>query len=260
MAVRSARRDARAAVIATVAFVSCVALLPLGALPALLLAWLAVATVGALAGVAPLRLARRAGIALPFALAALPVVFTRGDELLWSGALGPISASISGAGLRIVATAAIKAWISVQASLLLVERHSIESIAGSLRRLRLPEALATGIGLTVRYLSLLRDEATRMIRARAARSASPVAGTPGGRIGGTIAWRARTTGNLAGALFLRAYARATRVEEAAAARGATGSLSIGMPPEADPRLVPKLIGTALGAATLLLLGAILPRL
>jgi len=80
------------------------------------------------------------------------------------------------------------------------------------------------------------------------------------RIGGTIAWRARTTGSLVGSLFLRAYSRAQRIEEAAASRGATGSLSIGTMPAADPRLTLKVIGVLLLVLTLTLAGALLPRL
>ena len=62
----------------------------------------------------------------------------------------------------------------MQLAVLLVRRYPIESIVGSLRALRLPDAIATGAGLTVRYLELLRGEAARMVRARAARSASPI--------------------------------------------------------------------------------------
>jgi cobalt/nickel transport system permease protein len=119
--------------------------------------------------------------------------------------------------------------------------------------------IATSAGLTIRYLELLRDEARRMLRARTARSASPV-GVGRERIGGSISWRARTTGSLVGSLFLRAYARAQRIEEAAASRGATGSLSIGTLPPADPRLTLKLIGVLLLVLALTLCGALLPRL
>jgi energy-coupling factor transporter transmembrane protein EcfT len=80
------------------------------------------------------------------------------------------------------------------------------------------------------------------------------------RIGGTIAWRARTTGSLVGSLFLRAYSRAQRIEEAAASRGATGSLSIGTMPTADPRLTLKMIGMLFMVLTIVLCGALLPRL
>lgn len=253
------QRDARAAIIATLATALAIALLPLGSYPAHALAWIGVATAAALAGIAPLALARRGALALPFMLAALPLVFTRSDELLWSGAIGPLSLGVSGAGLRVLLTTAAKSWISVQLAVLLVRRYPIESIVGSLRALRLPDALATGAGLTVRYLDLLRDEATRMIRARSARSASPI-GTGGERAGGSISWRARVTGNLAGSLFLRAYARAARIEEAATARGATGSLSLGNLRVADPRFAMKSLLAVAAFAAITVAGAVLPRL
>ena len=254
----SSRSDARAAIITTLSVALGIALLPAGSYLAYVVVWFGVATAAALSGIAPLTLARRGAIALPFILAALPLLFTRSDELLWSGTVGPATLSVSGAGLRILLTAAAKAWISVQLAILLVRQHPIESIVGSLRALRLPDALATGTGLTVRYLDLLRGEASRMLRARSARSASPL-GTTRAQVGGTIPWRARVTGNLTGALFLRAYARATRVEEAANARGATGSLSLGALRERDPRFGAKSGLAMVLFALIAIAGAVLPR-
>jgi energy-coupling factor transporter transmembrane protein EcfT len=65
---------------------------------------------------------------------------------------------------------------------------------------------------------------------------------------------------LVGSLFLRAYSRAQRIEEAAASRGATGSLSIGTMPTADPRLALKVLGLLMVTLLLTLAGALLPRL
>ena len=186
-------------------------------------------------------------------------MFLRNDELLWAGSVGPLNLQVSGAGLRIALTALLKAWISVQASVLLLALASAPSIVTALRRMRLPDVIATSAGLTIRYLELLRDEARRMLRARTARSASPL-GVGREQIGGTISWRARTTGSLVGSLFLRAYSRAQRIEEAAASRGATGSLSIGTMPTADSRLTLKVVGVLLLVLIITLCGALLPRL
>jgi cobalt/nickel transport system permease protein len=172
--------------------------------------------------------------------------------------LGAISLSVSGAGLRIILTTALKAWISVQVALILVKLYPIESIVGSLRALKLPDTIATSAGLTIRYLDLLRNEATRMLRARSSRSASPI-GETHERAGGSIPWRARVTGNLAGALFLRAYARAARVEEAATARGARGSLLFGGLQQTDPRIVQKAALALAAFALISAAGALLPR-
>jgi energy-coupling factor transporter transmembrane protein EcfT len=98
-----------------------------------------------------------------------------------------------------------------------------------------------------------------MLRARSSRSASPI-GETRERAGGSIPWRARVTGNLAGALFLRAYARAARVEEAATARGASGSLSLGSLIQPDARLFIK-VALAIGAfVAITAAGALLPRI
>ncbi|MSQ39635.1 MAG: hypothetical protein EXR56_01915, partial [Chloroflexi bacterium] len=152
---RGVGRDTRAAVIATLAFVTAVALLPPGSYLALLLSWLLLAFAGALLGISPGRLARRGLVALPFVVAAVPIVFLRSDELLWAGSVGPLTLQISGAGLRIALTALIKAWISVQASMLLLAFASAPSIVTALRRMKLPEVIATSAGLTIRYLELL---------------------------------------------------------------------------------------------------------
>lgn len=251
--------DARATVIAALAFILAVALMPAGAYAAMAAAWLLVATAGALRGIAPLTLARRGGIVFPFVLAAIPLIFIRTDEMIWEGFVGPLSLHISGVGLRIALSALLKAWISVQASIVLVATADAPMIVVALRRMRLPDAIATSAGLTIRYLELLRDEAQRMLRARAARSVSPV-GVGGERVGGSIAWRARTTGNLVGSLFLRAYARAARVEEAALSRGATGSLSSKTLPTADRHLGVKLLGTIALLLALSAFGQVVPRL
>lgn len=243
----------------TITFLIAIALLPAGSYSALLLAWLVLATAGALIGYSPSRLARRGFIALPFVVAAIPIVFLRDDELLWAGTIGPLTLQVSGVGLRIALTALLKAWISVQASVLLLAYTDAPAIVTALRRMRLPNVIATSAGLTIRYLELLRDEARRMLRARTARSASPV-GVGRERIGGSIAWRARTTGSLVGSLFLRAYSRAQRIEEAAVSRGATGSLSIGTFPPADPQIAFKVIGALLLSLAITVCGVLLPRL
>ena len=59
-----------------------------------------------------------------------------------------------------------------------------------------------------------------MLRARAARSAR----VEGSRGGGSLAWRARTTGGMVGALFLRSYERSERIYAAMQARGFEGTL------------------------------------
>ena len=73
------------------------------------------------------------------------------------------------------------------------------------------------ISFMYRYLAVLSDEATRMSRARASRSAQP-----DGKGGGSIVWRARVTGSMVGSLFLRSYERSERIYAAMQARGFEG--------------------------------------
>ena len=165
----------------------------------------------------PFRAARGAFVAAPFILAALPLVFTRSGDPLGSLALGPLVVTVSGEGLRIFTTIALKSWVSVQAALLLAFTTPFHDLVDGLRRLRLPRVIVAIISFMYRYLGVLSDEGNRMLRARAARSADPY-----GRGGGSIRWRARVTGGLVGSLFLRSFERSERVYAAMQARGFEG--------------------------------------
>lgn len=170
----------------------------------------------------PLRTARAAFFALPFMLAALPLVMTRGGPTLTTIELGPISLAISEEGLRMFTTIALKSWISVQAALLLAFTTPFHDLVDALRELRLPRVMVAIISFMYRYLGVLGDEAGRMNRARAARSAQRPGS--GRRSGGTLRWRAAVTGAMVGSLFLRSYERSERVYAAMQARGFDGEL------------------------------------
>ncbi len=202
-----------------------VSLLPVGSFGALLIAWLAIVGLCWWARLGPLRTARSAFFALPFMLAALPLIFTRSGDPLGSFDLGPLTLTISGEGLEQFATIALKSWVSVQAALLLSFTTSFHDLVDALRELRLPRIMVAIIGFMYRYLGVLGDEAGRMNRARASRSAEPAGGgAAGGRVGGTLRWRATVTGSLVGSLFLRSYERSERVYAAMQARGFDGEL------------------------------------
>jgi cobalt/nickel transport system permease protein len=64
-----------------------------------------------------------------------------------------------------------------------------------------------------RYMFELVDEATRLLRARVARSVGS---------GRSVTWRARVAGQMVGQLFLRSYERSDRVYQAMLARGMDG--------------------------------------
>jgi cobalt/nickel transport system permease protein len=201
-------------------FIVAVSLLPVGAYLALGVAWLGVVLVAAVARIGPLRPARRAFIAAPFLLAALPLVFVRTGDPLGTVELGPLELTISGEGLRVFTTIALKGWISVQAALVLAYTTPFHELVDGLRSLRLPLIMVSIISFMYRYLAVLSEEVTRMTRARASRSAAAV----GGAGGGSIAWRARVTGSMVGSLFLRSYERSERIYAAMLARGFEGEI------------------------------------
>jgi cobalt/nickel transport system permease protein len=186
----------------------------------LLVAWLAIVVLAWSAHLGPLRTARSAFFALPFMLAALPLIVTRGEPLVATLALGPVTLDISAQGLREFTTIALKSWVSVQAALLLSFTTPFHDLVDGLRELRLPRVMIAIVGFMYRYLGVLADEATRMNRARAARSAE----RPGTRSGGSLRWRASVTGSMVGSLFLRSYERSERVYAAMQARGFDGEL------------------------------------
>ncbi len=144
---------------------------------------------------------------------------TRSGDPLGTVVVGPLALTVSGEGLRLFATIAAKSWVSVQAALLLTFTTPVPELIEALRRLRLPGLLVTTIGFLVRYLVVLGDEAGRMSRARAARSAVG----PRGR-SGSVRWRATVTGHMVGTLFLRSYERSERIYAAMLARGFEGAL------------------------------------
>jgi cobalt/nickel transport system permease protein len=78
-----------------------------------------------------------------------------------------------------------------------------------------------------RYMFVMVDEAIRLLRARSSRSGA----IEGLKSGGSIAWRAKVTGGMAGNLFVRALDRGDRIYAAMAARGYDGEIrSFPLPP------------------------------
>ena len=194
-----------------------ISLLPIGSALALVLVWLVLVACSATAGLGPFRLSRSAVIALPFTLAAFPLIFTVHEQVLGTLALGPLGLSISAEGLRRFLTITAGSWLSVQVALLLAFTTPFHDLVDALRELRLPRILISIISFMYRYLAVLGDEGARMLRARDARSAGST-----GRSGPSIRWRATVTGRMVGSLFLRAYERSERIYAAMQARGFEG--------------------------------------
>ncbi|MCU0505418.1 MAG: cobalt ECF transporter T component CbiQ [Chloroflexi bacterium] len=194
-----------------------ISLLPTGSWAALAIAWGTLALLSASAGLGPFRLSRGAFFALPFMLAALPLIFTRPGDILATFQLGPLTISISGQGIVEFLTIALKSWVSVQVALLLTFTTPFHDLVDGLRKMRMPRVIVSTISFMYRYIAVLSDEAGRMMRARAARSAHV-----DGSGGGSLVWRMRVVGGMVGSLFLRSYERSERVYAAMQARGFSG--------------------------------------
>jgi cobalt/nickel transport system permease protein len=212
------RLDPRVKVVLTILFVISNVALPDGAWLAFLLAWGLLWLASALAGLGYGYLLRRSFVALPFALAAISAIFVIPGEPLFTWTLGPWHLVATDAGLIRFTSIVLRSWLSVQMAILLTATTQFPDLMHALRHLRVPKLLVAIVSFMYRYMFVLIDEANRLLRAREARSArlNPSRG------GGSVVWRARVAGNMAGQLFLRSYERSDRVYNAMLARGYAG--------------------------------------
>jgi cobalt/nickel transport system permease protein len=254
------RLDARVKLVLALAFILATALAPPGAWPVYVLLFALVFAVEILSELGVGHVLRRALIALPFALAALPVLFTVPGPALLTLQIGPWDLTITGPGLERFISILLKSWISVQMAIVLAASTAFPDLLMAMRAIRVPRLLVAIFGLMWRYLFVLADEALRLLRARSARSGLsywpydpklttearrtrrssnklralrvsvvrsstvPDHDRGAGKVGGTVAWRARVTGGMAGSLFLRSFERSDRIYAAMAARGYDGEV------------------------------------
>ena len=213
--------DARVRLLLVLGFILSVSLTPNGALPAYVL-YLSVAVAAVrTAGLSYTWVFKRALVALPFALAAAPLVFSGPPPLQQVTLWNDFQIAVSPAGAMRFASIALKSWISVQIAIVLAATTSLNGLLAALRDLKLPPLLVSVTGLMLRYLSVIGDEGLRLLRARSSRSAWP-AGPTERRPGGSIPWRAKQAGGMAGSLFLRSLERSERVYSAMLGRGYNG--------------------------------------
>lgn len=212
--------DPRVKVVVTVLFIVSNSLLPDGAWPAFAASLALVLYASGLSGLGAGFTLRRSFIALPFALAALTTLFATPGSPVLHLAAGPLDLTITGPGLVRFTSIMIRTWLSVQMAILLVATTSFPDLLHALRHLRVPGVLVAIISFMYRYLFVLTDEVLRLRRAREARSAR----IPGKKSGGSLIWRAKTAGSIAGQLFLRSLERSDRIYNAMLARGYQGQL------------------------------------
>ena len=216
------RLDPRVKFVLAVAFIFTTALTPIGAWPVYILLFALAISVEVLSELGVGFVLRRAVLALPFVLAALPVIFTIEGPVLFSLPIGPWTLTATIPGVERFISIALKSWISVQIAIVLAASTPFPDLMVAMRAVRVPRLLVAIFGLMWRYLFVFADEALRLIRARTARSGE--SDQPGLKTGGSVVWRARIAGGMAGNLFLRAFERSDRIYMAMVARGYDGEV------------------------------------
>jgi len=212
--------DPRVKVLITVAFILSNAFLPDGSWLAFGVAWLFLMLANDLSHLGLAYTFKRSFIALPFALVAVSAIFSPQGEPLAEWHLGFIVLTPTDFGIDRFFSILARSWLSVQMAILLVATTQFPDLIHAFEHLRVPRILTTIIAFLYRYLFVLTDEAYRLLRAREARSA----GLPGRKHGGSLVWRAKVTGSMAGQLFLRSYERSDRIYNAMLSRGYAGRL------------------------------------
>ncbi|MFN2199322.1 MAG: cobalt ECF transporter T component CbiQ [Anaerolineales bacterium] len=212
--------DPRVKILGTIAVILSNTLLPDGAWLAFALTWLTILAINYFAGLSFRYLIKRSLIAIPFALAAVTVIFNLPGQVVSTYSIGRWTLVVTDQGLIRFTTILLRSWLSVQIAVILISTTQFPDIAHGMRHLKIPGILVSIIAFMYRYLYLLSDETIRVLRARDSRSAR----LPEKKSGGSLGWQARTAGNLAGQLFLRSYERSDRVYNAMLARGFQGEL------------------------------------
>jgi cobalt/nickel transport system permease protein len=222
------RLDPRVKLVLAVGFILTTSLTPVGAWPVYVLLFALVLCVEIVSELGVVRVLKRSSLAIPFVIAALPLVFTSGEQTLGTIPLGFGHLTVYAEGLERFLSIAVRSWISVQMAIVLASTTEFPDLLLAMRGVKVPRLLVSVFGLMWRYLFVMADEAGRLMRAREARSGH--SSTPGLKTGGTIPWRAKVTGGMAGNLFLRSLERGDRIYAAMAARGYDGEVrGLGLP-------------------------------
>lgn len=244
------RLDGRVKFVVAVAFILTVALMPVAAWPIYFLLLAALLSVELLAGLGIGYVWKRAFLALPFALAAFPLVFTQGNSVLVALPVEKPALIVYQEGLERFASIVLKAFLSIQMAIVLAATTPFPELLQAMRGVGVPRLLTAMFGMMWRYLFVLADEALRLMRARAARSGR----IDGRRAGGTLLWQARVTGGMAGNLFLRGLERSERIYAAMLARGYDGEVRVFPFPPLSPSACILLAISLAILALLLMLG------
>lgn len=209
--------DARVKFIFTLAFLVCLNLSPTGAWPAYVL-FFALLIIELLLSQVPIKIVLlRSIISLPFLLAAFPLLFAGQDPFLKLNSW----LFVSQPGLIRFVSITFKSWMSILAAILLTCTTTFQEIMSALRYLGIPQTIMAILSLMWRYLSLMINEALTLMEARNSRSGKQ---DKNQKVGGSLGWRGKVTGRLAGNLLLRSLERSERVYAAMVSRGYNGEI------------------------------------
>ncbi len=210
----------RTKVVMAALFILSTLLIPDGAWPAFLLSLLIILALVAVAEMPMGTALKRSLVILPFTLTAFSILFlTPGAPLLILHP-GPWTLTVTDAGVIRFASILARSLLAVLIAILLTATTPFPDLLHAFRHLHLPRTLVSILAFMYRYLFVLSDEATRLMRARQARSAR----LPARSGGGNLLWQGKVAGGMAGQLFLRSLERGERVHQAMLARGYRGHI------------------------------------
>lgn len=212
------RLDARPKLALTLAFIIAITALSHGAWLSYLLILATIMALVALSHVPPLIVVKRSMVVLPFALAAITLVFTVDGTTLTGLQVASWHVSITHQGLVAFSSIMVKAWLAVLVATLLTATTTFPGLLDAMKGLRLPRVVLATISFMYRYIFVIADEALRLQRAKEARSANP-----DDKGGGSMVWKAKVLGGMIGSLFLRSYERSERIYAAMLSRGFDGT-------------------------------------
>ena len=241
--------DGRVKFVLTLAFILTASLTPVAAWPVYVLLFALVLSVEILSGLGVGYVLKRALLALPFVLAAFPVIFTNGRTALFVFSIGSWTLTAHAEGLARFISLALKSWLSVQAAIVMASSTPFPELLQAMRAVGIPRLLVGMFGMMWRYTFVLVDEALRLMRARAARSGQIEEANH--KTGRSVIWQARVTGGMVGNLFLRAFERSDRIYVAMLSRGYDGEARfLPLPPMTGTTWAALLAGLALLAVLL----------
>ncbi len=217
------RLDPRVKFVLALVYILTVALIPSGEWAAYILLLAVVISIEILSELGVGYVLKRSSLALPFVLAAFPIIFTSKEgAILFQFTVGAWTLNVYQVGLEQFLSIGLKSWLSVQMAIVLSASTTFPDLLVAMRAVHIPRQIVSIFGLMWRYMFVLVDEALRLMRARTARSSQ--SDQPELKTGGSLVWRGRVAGGMAGSLILRGIERSDRIYMAMLARGYDGEV------------------------------------